>query len=412
MTSPSLGLFEGFGVELEYMLVRRVGLAVLPSVDRLLAAEAGEVVSELEVGALSWSNELVLHVVEVKTTEPAPALEPLPALFQEHVRRLDRLAGGLEGRLMPTAMHPLMDPLRETRLWPHEHSPIYEAFDRIFDCRGHGWSNLQSAHLNLPFADDEEFGRLHAAIRLVLPLLPALAASSPLVEGKVTGMLDSRLDAYRSNARRVPSVAGAIIPETAFSRRAYDELIFAPMYRDISPYDPEGVLQHEFLNSRGAIARFERRSIEIRLLDVQECPLADLAIIALVVAVLRLLVDEELSPFDEQQAIEVEALASILAAVIVDAEEAVLESPSYLALLGAPPGRVSAGELWGLLLARCLETGTLVETPWRSPLETILARGPLARRILRRLGARPAPERIVEVYGALCDCLVAGELFE
>ena len=36
--------------------------------------------------------------------------------------------------------------------------------------------------LNLPFSSDEEFGRLHAAIRLLLPLLPALAASSPLVE--------------------------------------------------------------------------------------------------------------------------------------------------------------------------------------------------------------------------------------
>jgi hypothetical protein len=90
---------------------------------------------------------------------------------------------------------------------------VYEAFDRIFDCRGHGWANLQSAHLNLPFSDAEEFGRLHAAIRLLLPILPALAASSPVMDGRLTGRVDSRLDVYRHNARRVPQVSGRVVPE-------------------------------------------------------------------------------------------------------------------------------------------------------------------------------------------------------
>ena len=31
----------------------------------------------------------------------------------------------------------------------------------------------------VPFADDAEFGRLHAAIRLALPIAPGIAASSP-----------------------------------------------------------------------------------------------------------------------------------------------------------------------------------------------------------------------------------------
>jgi hypothetical protein len=308
-------------------------------------------------------------------------------------------------------MHPLMDPLRETRLWPHEHSPIYEAFDRIFDCRGHGWSNLQSAHLNLPFADDGEFGRLHAAVRLLLPLLPAVAASSPVVEGKLTGTLDNRLAAYRENARRMPSVTGAVIPEPAFTRRAYEEQIFAPMYRDVAPFDPGGVLQHEFLNARGAIARFDRRSIEIRLLDVQECPLADLAVTAAVVAVLRLLVDEELAPLEEQQAMPVDELASILDAAIVDAEEATIASAPYLRLLDAPSETMAAGEVWQHLVARCRAAGLLADEPWRAPLDAILGRGPLARRIARALGPSPERRRILDVYERLCDCLLEGELF-
>jgi hypothetical protein len=86
--------------------------------------------------------------------------------------------------LLPTGAHPLMDPFTETRLWPHEHKEIYNLYNRIFDCRGHGWSNLQSTHLNLPFSGDAEFKKLHAAIRLLLPLIPALSASTPLLDGK------------------------------------------------------------------------------------------------------------------------------------------------------------------------------------------------------------------------------------
>ena len=43
---------------------------------------------------------------------------------------------------------------------------IYDTFDRIFSCKGHGWANLQSMQINLPFRGDEEFARLHAAIRV------------------------------------------------------------------------------------------------------------------------------------------------------------------------------------------------------------------------------------------------------
>jgi hypothetical protein len=32
------------------------------------------------------------------------------------------------------------------------------------------------------------------------------------------------------------------------------------------------VLRHEWVNARGAIARFDRSAIEIRVLDVAECP--------------------------------------------------------------------------------------------------------------------------------------------
>jgi gamma-glutamyl:cysteine ligase YbdK (ATP-grasp superfamily) len=413
-TGPGTGraplhLFEAFGVELEYMLVDRGSLAVLPVTDEVLKAVAGAYVSDVQSGELAWSNELVLHVLELKTNGPVKDLAPLPALFARDVARINGLLERLGGCLMPTAMHPWMDPLAETRLWPHEYSPVYEAFDRIFGCRGHGWSNLQSCHINLPFAGDEEFARLHAGIRLLLPLLPALAASSPVVEGRLTGLLDNRLEAYRTNSRMIPAVAGEIIPEPVYSRAAYEAEILEPAYRAVAPHDPEGVLQDEFLNARGAIARFSRGSIEIRLLDVQEHPAADVAVVALVVAALRLLAAERWAPLARQQAWPVEPLAALFRRTLAHAEETVVEEQKLVEMFGLS-GEPTAGEVWRHLAEEAAAAGLLPKT-LGEPLEVIFTRGTLARRIVAALGDNPSKERQERVYRELCRCLAESEPF-
>ena len=405
--SGGLHLSEGFGVELEYMIVDRGTLSVLPVADEVLRGAAGSIVSEVELGELCWSNELVLHVIELKTNGPARSLASLPAFFQRDVERINGLLRPLDGRLMPTGMHPWMDPESETRLWPHEYSPVYGAFDRIFGCRGHGWSNLQSVHLNLPFQGDEEFGRLHAAIRLVLPLIPALAASTPVVGGAVTGLMDNRLEFYRGNARRVPAVSGRVVPERAFSQAEYMERILEPIYAAIAPHDPDGVLRHEWLNARGAIARFDRDTIEIRLLDSQECPLADVAACALVSAAVEALVSERWSSHEAQREWEEEPLEAILLSTIEDAESARIRDERYLEMFGlAGRGGRLAGEVWRHL-------SSLVEGgPFEDPLRIILEEGTLARRILRALepaAGRPAMRR---VYSDLCESLGQGRMFD
>lgn len=410
---PAFHLFQRFGVELEYMIVDARSLAVLPIADRVLHAVAGQYLSEVDLGRVSWSNELALHVIELKTTDPEASLEGLAEQFQVHVGRVNQLLEPLGGRLMPTAMHPWMDPHREMQLWPHEYSPVYEAFNRIFDCRGHGWANLQSIHLNLPFADDDEFGRLHAAIRVLLPLLPALAASSPAVDGRLTGLLDNRLDVYRQNARRIPRVSGKVIPEPVFSRHAYEQEILQPLYREIAPLDPDGTLQHEWLNARGAIARFDRNTIEIRVLDIQECPQADLAILRLIVDALRALCEERWVPLAELQAFSTDSLHALLLAVIRDAERTPVSDPDYAAALGcstADGEPCTAGDLWRHLHHQLHPPGSLpAET--EAVIQTLLERGSLATRISRAL--EPNPDgALTHRYGQLCDCLAAGRMFD
>ena len=409
--SECFHLFERFGVELEYMIVNRRTLDVLPVADRVLHAVAGAYESEVEMGALSWSNELALHVIELKTNGPATSLAGLAAAFQKDVVRINELLEPLGGMLMPTAMHPWMDPHTEMRLWPHEYSPVYEAFDRVFDCRGHGWSNLQSAHVNLPFSGDEEFGRLHAAIRLVLPALPALAASSPMMDGTITGLMDTRLDVYRHNARRVPSVSGRVIPEAAYTRRDYEERILRPLYRDIAPHDPDGTLQFEWLNARGAIARFDRNTIEIRTLDVQECPLADLALLRLIVSALRGLIDERWCAAARQYEWPVEPLADLLLRTTREGERAVIDDPAYLAAFGLDDHTsCTAGEFWRHLHDDLMATDRQIESETDAT-HTILDQGCLSRRLLRALGDQPDRSRQTEVYERLCHCLAEGRMF-
>jgi len=410
--SPPLHLFEAYGVEVELMLVDRHTLAVRPAVDELLRRAAGSTsyLSDVERPGTEWSNELVLHVLELKTGGPAPALEPLTVLFARDVAEISELAADLDATLLPTGMHPFMDPATETRLWPHESSPIYEAFDRIFGCRGHGWSNLQSCHLNLPFAGDAEFGRLHAGIRLLLPLLPALAASSPVVEGRVTGFLDSRLEAYRTNSRMIPEVAGEVIPEPVYSRAAYETEILRPAYAAVASQDSEGVLQDEFLNARGAIARFSRGSIEIRLLDSQEHPGMDLAVVALVVGVLKMLAQERWRPLAAQQSWSVAPLARLFRRTLAEAEATVIEDRDYLAVFGAEVSSATAAELWRHLAAEALAAGTL-DRSWTDPLSVIFDHGTLARRILQALGDDTSREDLVRVYRELGRCLRVGEAF-
>ena len=178
-------------------------------------------------------------------------------------------------------------------------------------CSGHGWSNLQSTHVNLPFAGDEEFGRLHAAIRVVLPLIPALAAASPFLDGVLQPSLDARLEAYRGNARLVPEVAGHVVPEPVSTEEEYRDRILEPLYSALEEHDPDGVLRHEWANARGAIARFQRGAIEIRVIDAQECPSADLAVVSFVVAIVRALTEERWSSRTVLDALPTEGLSDL-----------------------------------------------------------------------------------------------------
>jgi len=405
--SKKYHLFEVYGIELEYMLVYNNTFKAAPIVDELLSAKAGEQASDVENGAIAWSNELVAHVVELKTNGPSDNLDALSDLFHKNVLEINAILKPLQAHLLPTAAHPLLNPLRDTELWKHSYSEVYELYNRIFNCKGHGWSNVQSTHINLPFYDDKEFEKLHAAIRVILPLIPGLCASSPILESKNTGFKDARLEYYKTNQKEIPELTGLVIPERVFTKVDYFATIFEPIKKAIKPHDTNNILDHHFLNSRGAIARFDRNAIEIRLVDIQESPKADMAICVLIIEVLKLLVNKKLAPIQQQKKWLKQELFNVLNPIIKDAENYHISNLDYLNLFLIHE-TVSVKNLWKHLYD--LAKDQIHETHHES-IETILNEGTLATRILNAVGTDFTEAKIKNVYSRLADCLQKNTVF-
>lgn len=392
------------------MIANRDSLDIYPVSDKVLQSAAGITVNEFPRGDFAWSNELVLHVIEIKTNGPAVNLETLGGLFHKEVLAIQKILEEQNALLLPTAMHPWMNPFREVKLWPHEYNPIYEAYNHIFDCRGHGWANLQSTHINLPFTGDDEFARLHAACRLVLPLIPALSASSPVADSEIKPFLSYRMEVYRTNSIKIPSITGLIVPEPVFSEEEYRKQIFEKMYRDISSFDPNGILQDEWLNSRGAMARFDRQAIEIRVIDIQETPHADIAILSLIVAVIRNLTEGCWSAHEMQKEWSEHELFEILMKTIRRGEQAVIQNPRYLEMFDFDEQQMEAGRFWSELFNRINKSNPFPNEIVK-PIQFILENGPLARRILKSLNGRVTKDKLREIYHELSICLQHGHLY-
>lgn len=410
--SKHFSLFSVVGIEIEYMIVSQKDLNIVPYSDQLLKIlnekyhQNSKIENEITINEIAVSNELVLHVIELKNYKPQPFGSDLWAHFQKAVININSLLHKLKCQLLPTAAHPWMDPHKETKRWPHDNQEIYTQYDRIFSCRGHGWSNLQSMHINLPFANDEEFAKLHSAIRLILPLLPALCASSPILDGKPTGFLDTRLCYYAKNQQQLPSISGNIIPELINSKEEYQKKILKPMYKEIQPFDPAGILQEEWLNSRGAIPKFNYNAIEIRIVDTQECVQSDIAIASAVFNILKHWVSNSdyffanACPTQELKQIYDESLSSGLATKV--------SNPELLKQWQVSAKATTLRAVWQELLAKIaidLDGNSMHN------LNHILTNGNLSERILKACNQDYSRENIKQIYQRLGNCLQENQIF-
>lgn len=385
-------LFQVVGLEIEYAAVD-ADLRPVPAVEDALAAIHGRPTSETEQRHVGYSNELAAHVFEIKTLHPVTTLDVAERRLHEGVRRIAGVLRDSGARLLPTGMHPFMRPA-DALLWRRAGRRIYRSYDRVFDTRGHGWLNVQATHVNLPFGTEAETVRLHNAIACLLPYLPVLAASSPVYGGRLRRALDNRLRFYRTNQRRIPAITGDVVPEFVQSFQEYRLRVLQPIYRALDRIVGGDVLRHEWVNSRGAILRFMRRAIEIRVLDTQECVKADAAIAAFARGALRWMVVE----LAERRIglPEHRALVRDFARIVRDGRRARVDAPHLW------PGG-TAGEVVELLRDRATDFLPLAERPYLAIIDDRLQNGNLAERIgaaIRR--GRP----IRAIYEELTECLL------
>jgi len=254
--------------------------------------------------------------------------------------------------------------------------------------------------LNLPFSDEDDGIQLHNQLANLCPYLPAISAASPIYEGKEGTYVDNRLWFYKTNQAEVPSVAGDIVPEYAASFNLYKEKVIDRYSHDLASAGAgKTLLFKEWVNSRGVIFRFDRRAIEIRVMDEQECIKSDVAISCLIRAALRGMMEQQ------TELISHDVLVSDFNSVVSDGLNAMVLHPAgktarevcrYLCKLASDNATEQEKQyLW--LIRKRIEQGNLSEM--------------IREKVSRRAQKTDYAEAIRDVYSMLINCLADNQPF-
>jgi carboxylate-amine ligase len=408
---PRYRLFEVTGLELEYAVVD-ADLRPQCLVEDAFRALAGRPTSDVDLDHVGFSNELAAHVFEIKNLVPVADLADAERHLVDGVHRFSALLRErFEARLLPTAMHPFMNP-SETRLWQRSGRAIYETYARLFPIQEHGWLNVQSCQINLPFGETEaETVQLHNAVCCLLPYLPALAASSPYHDGRLGPSVCNRMAFYKTNQKRIPELTGRVVPEYMTSVAQYRRDVFERIYAALDRIPGTARIRREFVNSRGAILRFDRDALEVRVVDLQECVRMDVAVATFVRLAARALVgalaDGRLSLPDHA------ILVEDYDACVTHGRAARVFAP-HLALPGrAAGGTITAEAVLACLIGLASRDATTSELAYLRLVEARTRTGNVSERIRDEVERRATPaaqhDALVGVYRELADCLDRNE---
>ncbi len=255
----------------------------LPVSDTILREICGRYESEILFGDTKLGKELQKTVLEMIPRSPAEDLAVLEAQLVKGVAKFNHIFSGRYS-LLGLGMHPTARP-EEIPVWDHDEGEYYEVYDRLFNIRQHGWLNIQALQINLSYRSSRELVVLYNKIRTLLPYLIAVTASSPMVEGTLTGSCDNRLVYYRENQKEIPGICNRIVPEKIRSVADYN-IAQEEIYSELVSRGA-GILCEEWVNSSGVIIRFSRSCLEIKAFDEQESIRSDMAVCAFVRSLLR-----------------------------------------------------------------------------------------------------------------------------
>lgn len=266
----SIAEFDVYGLSMDYLLVESDSLMPIPPTS---FGGSGT--------GISWSTTDAGTGIRLTTTAPENDFQGAGCRIAADLRSLNDQAEELLAEMfLPSGGHPF------ARAFDAGPSANGSKAD-LFGPRNAGELWTSGATIEVPIGDEQGFGRLHTSVRMVLPLIPAISAASPFLDGKWASALSPRLFAMIDKTPGVSELTGPFIPEAALDQADYYRIVLEPIARVLADRDLSEHIDYHLMNQRAAVAWFDRGTIAINVADVQECPATDAAVAEMTVAVIN-----------------------------------------------------------------------------------------------------------------------------
>jgi gamma-glutamyl:cysteine ligase YbdK (ATP-grasp superfamily) len=193
-----------------------------------------------------------------------------------------------------------------------------------------------------------------------------------------------------------------MIPEYVNSFEEYEKTTVGQYSEDLAKANaPRCLLNKEWLNSRGAVIRSDRKAIEIRIMDEQECVKSDVALSCFIRATLRGIWQQK-EEFEYQPH---DVLVNNLHAVIRDGLDAFVQHPKgstaqqvchYLYRIAEENASSEEKKYLGIIKHR-IENGSLSDC--------------ILKEVTKKVLKTDLEEAVFAVYSSLANCLENNKVY-
>lgn len=368
----------------------RTGLPA-PGADHVLVDACGGPLPAVQMGHLEWRRRMMRHELSVGLLKPTEDLHNVGGLMAASLRLLDEALAPHGLRLLAAGTHPWASSPVSIR----DDDRAAAILRDLVDLSAPGWTDNRAARLIFPFFDDEDFRPLQAAVRLLAPLVPAIAAASPWSATDDPPTRSTRIAAARRRATEIPAWTGAWLPEATIGVHALRDAVSEPIRRSLTSLDPDGRLDVDAVNGRAAVVRFSDRTLTLSAADVQECAAHDAAIAALVSATAQRLAEGAPDFVNQSADVSDRLLAALLDRVLADGLDASLgEATAFGSAAGG-----TVRDFWRTALAEAE-----LARDQAAAIDFLLREGALADRLRRVVGVRPERSARQRLTFELADC--------
>ncbi|MGK0236786.1 MAG: carboxylate-amine ligase [Candidatus Pelagisphaera sp.] len=360
--------------------------------------------------SISISNTLTQHSLRFSTLTPQGNFYKLEAAFADSIQATNKELEKYGALLLSGGTHPFLDPDSEGELYATgSRNPLRKLVSQL-DYHRHTWINTQTTTLRIGYDSESEFVFLHNAIALLLPLIPALSASSPYLNGDWQECLDTRTFNQPNRAKQIPIIVGDYVSEPITSLEEYRKTVLDPISeftsQSLGDFPSEEI---EKINCRAIASLSNEKRIEVRIMGTQEAPTMDLAIIAFILSALKLLLRRQTGITTDatarSSARERKEQLRLICKRGFDCPIELVEIPAAFGFGNLP---ISAQSFWKALFDEIIEYQPF-EYGFDS-IQQLLAEGSLAQRLVHRYGTNLDNYKMKDMLFTLTKAIANNEI--